>query len=73
MSLKDMRCKKCRKKGALRVILSLFLDIPLELYGRLGKQSLRRRDVKLDGAGWDASRIYCAACGWMPQRPQHPR
>ncbi len=67
MSLKDTRCKKCRKKGTLRLMVSLFLDIPLELYARLSKKNLRRKDVKLDGAGWDSSRLYCASCGWLPE------
>lgn len=57
------RCPKCR--GKARVLVELYLDIPAELEHLLSKKNLRRKDVKVMGAGWPKCRYYCAkGCGW---------
>lgn len=48
-------------------MVDLFLDIPSRLEHRLAKCRLRSRDVRVLGAGWPSSILYCPndACSWM--------
>jgi hypothetical protein len=47
----------------MRVKVDVFLDIPAHLVHNLSKGSLRSKDVKIDGAGWDRMLVYCTKCG----------
>ena len=48
-----------------RIKVELFLDIPIGLEHLINKKTLRSRDVKIDGANWPKSYIYCATCGLL--------
>lgn len=58
-----MRCPKCN--GALRIKVSLFLDIPWRYYHRLSKKAVRDADVRIEGAGWPHNMFYCTRCNWF--------
>lgn len=62
MKINLSRCPKC-KKNNLRCKVSLFLDIPMSLYGGLNKQALRQKALKLEGADWPRALFYCE-CGY---------
>ncbi len=53
-------------KHEFRVKVDLFLDIPLALQHRITKQRLRSKYVRIDGAGWPQSIVYCRKCGAKP-------
>ena len=62
-------CQRCNKRQ-LRVGVNLFLDIPCNLYGRLSKDNLRKKSVKIKGAGWENNPWPCPneieAERWIP-------
>lgn len=41
------------------MLVSLYLDIPFSLQHRCSKQNIRLADVKIMGANWPDSKIYC--------------
>jgi hypothetical protein len=61
----NIRCQRCNR-ATVRVGVSLFLDIPAEMYARLSKKNLVSAQVQLKGAGWDRAYFYCEYlnCGW---------
>lgn len=60
-----MKCPKCG--GPTRTAVNLYLDIPGSLNNRLNKAALRRKDVRVMGAGWPTALHYCLRmrCGWI--------
>ncbi len=48
-------------------MVNLFLDIPGDMYCRLNKNNLKKKEVKLQGAGWDSASFYCSNnnCGYL--------
>ena len=58
-----MRCPKC-KKARLRQQVSVFVDCDADCHS-LSKQGIRKRDVKILGAGWPQATLYCPTCGWL--------
>ena len=56
--------------GELRIMVNLFLNIPFELESRLSKKNIRRKDVKIEGAGWPESKLYCTKCGFLGEKEE---
>lgn len=56
-----LKCPKCN--NSTRMLVDLFLDIPSSLNHGLNKKALSTKEVKIIGANWEGSHIYCT-CGW---------
>ena len=56
-----MKCPKC-KRTRLRQQVSVIVECDAECRS-LGKNGIRKRDVKIMGAGWPQAMIYCPRCG----------
>lgn len=55
------KCPKCN--NCTRTLVDLFLDIPSSLNHGIGKKVISTKEVKIMGADWEGSCIYCT-CGW---------
>jgi hypothetical protein len=47
----------------MRVRVDLFLDIPGNAWRRLSKQRIRARDIRFEGARWEAASFHCKKHG----------
>lgn len=54
--------KRCGKVQ-LRLKVDLFFDIPVQYFRSVKKDSIRRSDFRLEGAGWSKFIAYCPSCG----------
>lgn len=53
--------KRCRMP--LRLKVNLFFDVPATYFRAVKKESIRKADFRLEGAGWNNFIAYCPSCG----------
>ena len=58
-----MRCPKC-KRGRLRMQVNVFVDCDGDCHS-LNKKGIRKKNVKIQGVGWDLASFYCPKCGYI--------
>lgn len=61
-----MKCPKC-KRAKLRQQVSVFVECDADCHS-LNKKGIRKKDVKIMGAGWPQASIYCPRCSYFVRR-----
>ena len=57
-----MKCEKC--KSRLRQKVSVFVEAWADARS-LNKKAIRKKDVTIDGVGWNMATFFCPKCGWF--------
>ena len=57
-----MKCKKCGCED-FKVMTSMIVSMPIDMYCNLTKQKMRKKEFEVWGVNWDRADFICKNCG----------
>jgi predicted nucleic-acid-binding Zn-ribbon protein len=60
---KGVHCPKCGSQNTF-INANVMITAPSVYFHGITKSAFRKKEIRLDGVGWDRVVVWCMDCGW---------